>query len=88
MNEFESWEKIIAEWKEVGRMKKLNQELYDLLGGALIYVIEYSKKYKTNLPNEEALYRMADRVHTLIDTINTPTDPNNQRKHPDNEQDH
>ena len=79
INDFEAWQKILEEWKEVSRMKKLNQELYDLLGGSLMYVLEYSERNSIRLPNREALYRMADRIHLLIGEINAPTE-NQQRK--------
>lgn len=44
MNDFEAWEKIIVKWKQVNIMKKLNQELYDILSGAILYLHEYEKK--------------------------------------------
>ncbi|MDQ4015142.1 MAG: hypothetical protein M3136_05205 [Thermoproteota archaeon] len=69
MNEFEGWQKILSEWREVNRMKRLNQELYDLLGGAIIYIMEYAEKNDIHLPNQDALYRMADRIHYLMGEI-------------------
>lgn len=69
MNDFEAWQKIIGEWKEVNRMKKLNQELYDLLGGAIVYIDEYAKKNKITLPNKDAINRMAGRIHILMNEI-------------------
>jgi hypothetical protein len=47
-------------------MKKLNQELYDQLFGAIVYIIEYSKKYNISIPNGEALKRMTDKIHSLM----------------------
>ena len=41
MNEFQAWDKILLEWKQVNRMKGLNQQLYDQLGGTLIYILDY-----------------------------------------------
>jgi hypothetical protein len=79
MNEFEGWQKILYEWKQVQRMKKLNQELYDLLGGTMIYLIGYAEKNGLTLPNREALNRMADRIHGLMDEINASSDDPIQR---------
>jgi hypothetical protein len=72
MNDFEAWEKIIAEWKEVNRIKRLNQELYDLLGGSIVYLSEYAKKNNITLPNKDEINRMAGRIHILIDKIDQP----------------
>jgi hypothetical protein len=85
MNEFESWQRILSEWREVNRMKRLNQELYDLLGGAIIYIMEYAEKNNILLPNRDALYRMADRIHYLMDEIesSTPTKLQQPEKTPD-----
>ena len=79
MNEFDAWQKIINEWKEVNRMKRLNQELYDMLGGAFIYILEYSEKYNFPLPKKEGLFRMAERIHYLINEIN---DVSSKNQHP------
>jgi hypothetical protein len=72
MNDFEAWEKIIQKWKEVNRMKRLNQELYDLLGGAITYIGEYAKKNNITLPNKNEINRMAGRIHILMDKIDSP----------------
>ena len=72
MNDFEAWEKIIVEWKEVNRMKRLNQELYDLLGGAITYMDGYAKKNNIVLPNRDEINRMAGRIHILMDKIDSP----------------
>jgi hypothetical protein len=80
MNEFEGWQKILEEWKEVNRMKRLNQELYDMLGGTLIYILEYSQKYNIELPNRDGLFRMGERIHYLMNEINNNFPPN--FKHP------
>ncbi len=69
MNDFEAWEKIIAEWKEVNRAKRLNQELYDVLAGSITYLIEYSKKNEIVLPNKAEINRMLGRIHILMDKI-------------------
>ncbi len=55
MNDFDVWQEISIEWKEVRRMKKLNQELYDQLFGAIVYIIEYMKKHNIPIHNREAL---------------------------------
>ena len=72
MNDFEAWLKIIEKWNEVNRMKRLNQELYDLLGGAITYISEYAKKNNITLPNKNEINRMAGRIHILMDKIDTP----------------
>jgi hypothetical protein len=35
--------KIIEEWKQVDRMKQLNQKLYDELDIALMFILEYAE---------------------------------------------
>lgn len=67
MNEFEAWSKLLSEWHEVNRMKQLNQELYDLLGGGLMYCISYAKKHSIPIPDMES---MVKRVNELIDEVN------------------
>jgi len=63
MNDFEAWQKILLEWKQINHMKRLNQQLYDQLGGAIIYILRYAEKYSIQLPNKDALYRMIDNLH-------------------------
>jgi hypothetical protein len=29
MNDFDAWQKILLEWKQVNHMKRLNQQLYE-----------------------------------------------------------
>jgi hypothetical protein len=36
--------KIIEEWKQLGRMKQLNQKLYDELDVALMFTLEYPER--------------------------------------------
>jgi len=48
-------------------MKKLNQELYDLLFDAIGYIIEYSKKYDVPMPKREEIKRMTKRIHLHMD---------------------
>jgi hypothetical protein len=55
MKEFQAWDKIFLEWKQVNRMKRLNQQLYDY----------YSKKNNIPLPNRDSLYRMIDNIHGI-----------------------
>jgi len=85
LTQFEAWQKILSEWREVNRMKKLNQELYDLLGGAIIYIIEYSEKNNIQLPNRDALYRMADRIHYLMGEIEPSSITDTQNSTPKND---
>src|SRR5438874_6623829 len=72
MNDFEAWQKIHDEWRDVRRIKKLNQELYDLLGSALIYILNYAKKNDILLPNKNRLEETTDRIHTLMFEIDKP----------------
>ncbi len=90
MNEFEAWQKIIEEWKQVDRMKQLNQRLYDELGGALMYILDYADKNNISLPNRDRLYRMIDNIHSTTnaieeyhDKINSPTNLQQPEKTPD-----
>jgi hypothetical protein len=69
MNEFDAWQQIVEEWKQVDKMKKLNQRLYDELGGCLMYILEYSEKNNIVLPNRDRLFRMVDNIHKTMDTI-------------------
>jgi hypothetical protein len=52
MDEFEAWQKILEQWKLVRRAKKLNQQLYDMLGGAIIYIYTMLKKMRSIYPIE------------------------------------
>jgi hypothetical protein len=72
MNEIEGWYEILKSWERVKRMKKLNQELYDLLFGAIAYIIEYSKKYGVPIPKKDEIKQAADRIHYLMDQIEPP----------------
>lgn len=78
MNDFDAWQEISIEWKEVRRMKKLNQELYDQLFGAIAYIIEYTKKHNIPIHNREAFKRMTDKVHDLMNLIEPSSDENLQ----------
>jgi hypothetical protein len=69
MNDFDAWQKILFEWKQVNRMKRLNQHLYDQLGGAIIYILNYSERNNIPLPNRDCLYSMVDNVHDITGTI-------------------
>jgi hypothetical protein len=77
MNEFEGWQKILTEWRDVQRVKRLNQELYDMLGGSLMYLIEYAEHNSITLPNKDRLWQMVEKSHTLMTSIDSPTTPNN-----------
>jgi len=72
MNDNDAWGEIFYEWKNVKRIKKLNQELYDLLFSSIIYIMQYSNKYNIPIPQKDALMRMAKRIHDLIDEIEPP----------------
>jgi hypothetical protein len=80
LNEFDAWNKIMLEWREVNRMKQLNQELYDLLGGALLFTISYTKKHNIPLPDMDT---MTHRVHEIIEEINPPTKNQQPKATPD-----
>jgi hypothetical protein len=69
MNDFDAWQRILLEWKNVNHMKRLNQQLYDQLGGAIIYILKYGEKNNIPLPNKDALYRMIDNVHDITGKI-------------------
>jgi hypothetical protein len=69
MDEFQAWNKILLEWKQVNRMKRLNQQLYDQLGGSIMYILDYSKKNNIPLPNRDSLFRMIDNIHEITTTI-------------------
>lgn len=84
MNDFDAWQKILLEWRQVNHMKRLNQQLYDQLGGAIIYILNYCERNNIPLPNRDSLYRMIDNVHditgrikTLHKEINTPSSDEN-----------
>lgn len=78
MNKIEGWYEILKSWENVKRMKKLNQELYDILFGAIAYIIEYSKKYGVPIPKKDEMKRMADRIRYLMNEIEPLTDENLQ----------
>jgi hypothetical protein len=71
---------MMDEWREVRRMKRLNQELYDLLGGSIIFILGYSKKNKIPIPQYNHLKRMSARIHSLINEIYTSSDDSLQPK--------
>jgi hypothetical protein len=84
--------KIIEEWKQVDRMKQLNQRLYDELDVALMFALEYAERNNIVLPNRDRLFRMVENIHNTTNAISeyhvksTTTRyqliPNNGRKHP------
>jgi hypothetical protein len=69
LNEFEAWQKILEHWKQVDKMKQLNQRLYDELGGALMYILDYADRNSIVLPNRDRLFRMIDNIHNTTDAI-------------------
>ena len=60
MNKFDAWQKILNDWKEVDRARRLNQRLYDILTSSIIYLLEYSKKHDFILPYKERLIKMVE----------------------------
>jgi Domain of unknown function (DUF2405) len=69
MNDFDAWQKILVEWKQVNQMKRYNQELYDQLGGTKMYVLIYAERNNFALPNKDALYRIIDSIHDTISKV-------------------
>jgi hypothetical protein len=69
MNDFGAWQKIIEEWKQADRMKNLNQRLYDELGGAIMYILEYSKRNNIILPNRERLFNLVENIHSTVKEV-------------------
>jgi hypothetical protein len=83
--------KIIEEWKQVDRMKQLNQRLYDELDVALMFTLEYAERNNIVLPNRDRLSRMVENIHNTTNamsiTVKSTTTryqriPNNGSKHP------
>lgn len=74
MDEFDAWQKIMEEWKLVRRAKRLNQQLYDMLGGAIIYILHYAEKNNIDLPNRDELRCMSDNIHDLVNRVNETSD--------------
>src|SRR5215208_4462106 len=72
MNESEAWLKILDEWKQVDRARRLNQRLYDILASSLIYLLEYSKKYDFILPHKDRLNKMIEESEKIMDEISPP----------------
>jgi hypothetical protein len=44
MQDFEAWQIIMNERKEIRRIKRLDQGLFDLLGDSIIYIMQYSER--------------------------------------------
>ena len=42
MNDSDAWQKILVKRKQVDQMKNNNQELYDQLGRAKMYVLRHA----------------------------------------------
>ena len=84
--------KIIEEWKQVDRMKQLNQRLYDELDVALMFTFEYAERNNIVLSNRDRLFRMVENIHNTTNamsiTVKSTTTtryqriPNNGSKHP------
>ena len=69
MNDFDAWSKILEEWEQVDKMKKLNQDLYDQLNGSILYLLEYSDKNNIILPNRERLLKLIENIHFITNNI-------------------
>jgi hypothetical protein len=70
MNEMEAWELIVSEWRKVKRMKKLNQELYDMLGSEIVFNRRYSQKHGIPIPDSDVIKARLSNIHSLMDEIN------------------
>jgi hypothetical protein len=70
MNNFETWQQILFEWSQVNRDNKLNQRLYDQLGGSIIYILNYAQKNNIILPNRDNLYRLIKKADEIMNEIN------------------
>ncbi|KAA2283865.1 hypothetical protein [Candidatus Nitrosocosmicus sp. SS] len=68
--DFEAWQEILEKWKQVNRMQDLNQRLYDELGSAIIYILEYSKRNDVVLPNRERLWKLVENIHEITGRVN------------------
>jgi hypothetical protein len=78
MDEFIAWQKVLYEWNKVQRMKRLNQRLYDQLGGSIIHIMNYAKENDIPLPNKDKLYDLVDKAELIINDINKLSDENLQ----------
>ena len=87
MNEFETWQKILDEWKEVDRIRRINQRLYDYLASSIIYLIDYSKKHDFILPHKDRQIKMIDDLKKLWMKFHHPIS-NIQMEHPEIQQNH
>ncbi|MFZ0326610.1 MAG: hypothetical protein WBP64_10055 [Nitrososphaeraceae archaeon] len=61
------------------------QELYDQVGGTLFFMLEYAKKNDIPLPNRDALFQMADRIHKQMDEIESSRSDENLHNDKDSE---
>lgn len=53
----------------MNQMKRYNQELYDQLGGAIVYILRYAERNDIILPNKDILFRMIENVHDITARI-------------------
>jgi hypothetical protein len=70
MSGLQAWERILFEWKQVHRLKCLNQRLYDQLGGSIIHIVRYAEENNIPLPHRDKLYELVDKAENIIDEIN------------------
>ncbi len=92
MNERQAWEEIVQEWKQLDKLEDLNQRLYDELGGAIMYILEYSKRNNIVLPHRDRLFKMVENYHVTCLSImdfhkkikSLPRENQHDFKHSDN----
>ncbi len=77
--------KILDEWKEVHRIRRINQRLYDYLASSIIYLIEYSKKHDFILPHKDRQIKMIDESEKIWMKFHQPIS-NTQMEHPEIQQ--
>ena len=66
-NEIDIIRKIIEEYDEVLRLKKLNEDLYSHLTGSIYYLLKYLEKHDIFLPQKESLLGMVEKANFIID---------------------
>lgn len=75
MNDFDAWEKILAEWKKNERRTHLNQELYDLECGFFVHVARFAEKNNIPLPKNDQLFGMVEKIHAKMKEIDGEEQP-------------
>ena len=77
--------KILDEWKEVHRIRRINQRLYDYLASSIMYLIEYSKKHDFILSYKDRQIKMIDESEKIWMKFHQPIS-NTQMEHPEIQQ--